>query len=136
VRAVVGPDGAPPAESAAAAERLNRVARANTAAMFAYAPGPYAGRLLFFRAATRRPGEPRHPERAWLDLAAGGVDFHVVPGDHETLLRPPGVDLIADRLRAALAARPSEAGPDRPADGGPVSRLSTGPAPRGKSLDL
>ncbi len=131
--ALAGPGGTAAAESVAEAERLTRVMRANTAAMFAYAPEPFAGRVVFFRAAERRPGEPAHPERPWLELACGGAEFHVVPGDHESLLRPPGVDRIAARLRAAL--EPWAGDPAARKSYVPMSRLRGLAAPLGLDLD-
>ena len=40
-------------------------------------------------------------------LAAGGIELHRVAGDHYTMLRPPHVAALADRLRECLLrARP------------------------------
>jgi thioesterase domain-containing protein len=54
-----------------------------------------------------RPGSGplRQQVRAKLSaLAAGGVEVHVVPGNHATLLREPHVRHLAAGLRAALAS--------------------------------
>ncbi len=90
-----------------AAARQHRTQHACVEAMLAYRPRAYDGALLFFRARTRRPGEPLHPERAWIDLAGDGVEVRVVPGDHDSLHQPPHAEALArainDRLEAKLA---------------------------------
>jgi thioesterase domain-containing protein len=94
-----------PASGAPAREeerRLAAVLRAGTAAMHAYRPRPWPGRLHFFRAAERRPGEPPRPEEPWVDLAGAGAEVHVVPGGHASMHRRPQVEELARRLRSAL----------------------------------
>ncbi|MFP5287320.1 MAG: thioesterase domain-containing protein, partial [Thermoanaerobaculia bacterium] len=83
--------------------RRMRVLQRNVAALYAYAPRPYAGRMLFFRAQERRAGDPPRPEIAWIDLAQGGCDVLLVPGNHETMHEPPHVLSMAERLRSHLA---------------------------------
>jgi thioesterase domain-containing protein len=100
----------------AQARNLVRVWRANTDALFHYAPGPYAGRVVFFRARERSPGHPRYPELPWVDAAAGGAEVHVVPGDHEGILVSPNVETLAARLRDVIAAA-AQAAPE--GGGGP-----------------
>jgi thioesterase domain-containing protein len=82
--------------------------RQHMKAMRAYVPRPYPGRLSFFRASSRRPGDPRHPERPWIELAQGGLEIHHVPGDHISMHHPPNLDVLAERLRGCLltAVRP------------------------------
>jgi amino acid adenylation domain-containing protein len=96
----VGEDGFDCAE----ALRRLRVLHANIAALYSYQPRPYAGVALFFRAAERPPGEPRNPEVPWIELAAGGCEVHLVPGNHITMHEPPQVREMAGRLRRRLAA--------------------------------
>ena len=84
-------------------ERVRRVIRANVDAMYVYAPPPWEGRLTFVRATLRTPGEPRHPELPWLELARGGVEVHVLPGGHNSLHAPPHVAALAARIGAALS---------------------------------
>ncbi|HEX7182532.1 MAG TPA: amino acid adenylation domain-containing protein [Thermoanaerobaculia bacterium] len=85
------------------ARRLLRVLRANAGALYDYAPRPWPGRLLFFRARERRPIDPPRPEIPWIELAQGGVEILLVPGDHETMHAPPNVQVAADRLKPLLA---------------------------------
>ena len=82
--------------------RLLRVRLANTIALFDYTPGPYAGSLLFFRAAERRPIDDPRPELHWPPLARDGVGILFVPGTHESMHEAPNVGAIAKRLRRRL----------------------------------
>ena len=82
-----------------------RVFQENASAMFAYAPRPYAGRLVFFHARERDAINPRHPELAWIPLASEGVEVHVVPGNHVTMLAEPHVAELARKLRGVLPPR-------------------------------
>jgi amino acid adenylation domain-containing protein len=85
------------------AGRLLRVLRNNVAALFAYELRAYDGPVLYFRARERRPQDPPRPEHPWIDLAAGGIEIHVVPGDHATMHEPPHVQTLAARLASRLA---------------------------------
>jgi thioesterase domain-containing protein len=38
----------------------------------------------------------------WSEWAAGGVDVHVVPGNHATMVYKPHVEVLAEELRACL----------------------------------
>jgi thioesterase domain-containing protein len=87
------------------ARRHARVLAANVDILYDYRPEPWAGELLFFRAAERRPGDPPRPELPWIELARGGVEVAVVAGDHLTMHQPPHVEAVAARLRRALALR-------------------------------
>jgi thioesterase domain-containing protein len=58
--------------------------------------------MLYFRAATRRPIDPPRPELPWIELVQGGIEIHLVPGDHETMHEPPNVSAMAGVLRTKL----------------------------------
>ncbi|HEX3131537.1 MAG TPA: hypothetical protein VH394_29645, partial [Thermoanaerobaculia bacterium] len=90
------------------ARRLVRVLQNNVAALYAYRPRPYPGRMLFFRAEERRPIDPPRPEIAWIDLARGGCDVLLVPGNHETMHESPNALVMAERLRTQLGSRRPE----------------------------
>ncbi|HEX8436100.1 non-ribosomal peptide synthetase/type I polyketide synthase [Archangium sp.] len=79
-----------------------RVFRENASAMFAYTPRPYPGRLVFFHARERDAINSPHPELAWIPLAAGGVEVHVVPGNHVTMLGEPHVRDLVKKVRGVL----------------------------------
>ena len=39
----------------------------------------------------------------WGDIAANGVELHQIPGQHMNVLRPPQVQVLAEKLSACLA---------------------------------
>lgn len=63
-----------------------------------YVPRAYPGRVVFFRAQERDPYNPPFPERSWIDLAAGGVEIHVVPGNHLTMMAQPHIAVTARHI--------------------------------------
>lgn len=85
-------------------QRLLEVFSRNVQVFRAHSAQPYAGRVSFFRARDRRAGDPAHPERAWIDLAQGGIDIDIVPGNHNTMMHPPNVADLARKLAARLRA--------------------------------
>ncbi|HKR12256.1 MAG TPA: amino acid adenylation domain-containing protein [Pyrinomonadaceae bacterium] len=44
----------------------------------------------------------RDPFKGWRELATEGVDLHVVPGDHFSMLREPHVSALAEQLRQCI----------------------------------
>jgi thioesterase domain-containing protein len=72
-------------------------------ALARYAPAPYEGRVTLFRV---RGGNglftTQEPEKGWRQLARGGLDVVVVPGDHVSLMRPPAVERLAAEIRARI----------------------------------
>jgi amino acid adenylation domain-containing protein len=91
-----------PGLDAAETRRRVRVLAANVDALYDYRPRPHPGAMVYFRAQTRRPGDPPRPELPWIELMEGGTEIHVVPGDHNTMHDPPHVRTLADRLRRSL----------------------------------
>ena len=81
--------------------------RTHVQAWLRYYPQPYEGRVLLFR--TR--GHPLvcsfDPRMGWGELAAGGVDVHVCPGDHESILEEENVGYVAGELRRVLQRIPA-----------------------------
>jgi len=45
---------------------------------------------------------PEQLARQWKQWAGGGVEYHLVPGDHYTMIRRPNVTVIADALNRRL----------------------------------
>ncbi len=84
------------------ARRLFQVLKANVAALFDYTPRPWPGRMCFFRAEARRPGDPLRPELPWIELARGGIEIGLVPGDHESMHSQANVRKMAERLKDLL----------------------------------
>jgi amino acid adenylation domain-containing protein len=73
--------------------------RSNGRALRRYRPEPYPGPLTIFSAERRSATELL---AAWGALAAGGIELHRFAGDHYTMLRPPLVAALADRLGECL----------------------------------
>jgi acyl-CoA synthetase (AMP-forming)/AMP-acid ligase II/thioesterase domain-containing protein len=67
-----------------------------------YVPKPYPGRVTLFRARTRPLLHLHGPDLGWKPLAAGGLEITVIPGNHETILREPYVQVFARRLKACI----------------------------------
>ncbi|HVB55147.1 MAG TPA: amino acid adenylation domain-containing protein [Candidatus Acidoferrales bacterium] len=62
----------------------------------------YPGRITLFKAGQELEGIPSDPTLGWREWAAGGVDVHVVPGNHATMVYKPHVEVLAETLRACL----------------------------------
>ena len=92
--------------------RLLQVFKANLQALSRYRPQSYLGRITFFQASEQVPAVSPDPARYWGDLAAGGIEIHRIPGDHDAILREPQVQLLAEQLSADLN-RASESGQEQ-----------------------
>ncbi len=82
------------------------VYRANVRAHAAYRPEPGGDRLTLFRLRTSP-----EPTNGWSSLAGEPVEVHEMAADHYSMLVPPAVAGLADRLRScierSLAAAPA-----------------------------
>ncbi|QSQ23762.1 amino acid adenylation domain-containing protein [Pyxidicoccus parkwayensis] len=107
-----GADAGLPPKALAELRELWRVFSRNLRATQAYLPGNYPGRAVLLRAA-EGPREGLEEDLGWGALTSG-VEVHEVPGDHFSLIAPPHVERLAERLRELL---------ERAA--GPGSSLST-----------
>jgi hypothetical protein len=67
----------------------------------AFAPEPYDGDLVLFRAAENRAG--RHD--GWAELVKGKLEVHELPGGHTDILSEPRVRVLARELGAVLTAK-------------------------------
>jgi len=68
----------------------------------AYVPEPFAGRVTLFRAEEEIVRSGAASDSLDWERWAGGVDVVRVPGDHNTMVRPPHVEGLAHRLREAI----------------------------------
>jgi amino acid adenylation domain-containing protein len=82
--------------------RLFQVFRGNAHATVHYEPQPYEGRITYFRASDRLSEYPIDPIDEWRNLAGDGVEVHVAPGNHYTMLKEPAVLVLADWLKVCL----------------------------------
>jgi thioesterase domain-containing protein len=99
------------------ASRLLALYNANAAAVFSYRPGPLAGRVHLFRARTLPPGPAGAVAESAAELgwqAGGGVEVAWLEGDHQSILRPPGVAALAREIAAGIDAALAGKGPARP----------------------
>src|SRR4029453_15571739 len=67
-------------------------------AIRAYKPYVYPGRILLLQS-TEKTSEP---QARWEAPGAGGVESHVVPGDHQTILHEPQIKVWATLLGLQL----------------------------------
>jgi thioesterase domain-containing protein len=83
--------------SSAQVRPLLDVYRANVRAVAAYRPRPGAGRLTLFR-----PRNSAEPTNGWSALAGEPIEIHEMAADHYSMLVPPAVAGLADRLRSCI----------------------------------
>jgi len=70
----------------------------------------YPGRITFFKASETLEGTSSDPTMGWSEWATGGVEIHVVPGNHANLMYEPHVEVLAKILTACLNQAQSAAG--------------------------
>jgi amino acid adenylation domain-containing protein len=80
-------------------KRLLQVFQANVRADSHYRPQRYPGRVILFKTAAKYPDSTW----GWGDIATHGVELHQIPGHHMNVLRPPQVQVLAEKLSACLA---------------------------------
>ena len=83
-------------------DQFRQLMAAHYQALREYVPQPYPGRVTLFRAHTRPLFRLHGWDLGWTELAGGGLDVVPVPGNHETILKPPRVDALAAALRDRL----------------------------------
>jgi thioesterase domain-containing protein len=70
-----------------------------------YRAKPYPDDITLFRAVSRYgPAYSMDEFLGWRDVTQGTLDVHEVPGDHYTMMNPPNVAVLAEKLRAYLPA--------------------------------
>ena len=70
-----------------------------------YRAQPYPGDIALFRALSRYgPAYSMDEFLGWRDVTQGTLDVHEIPGDHYSMLNPPNVEVLAQKLRAYLPA--------------------------------
>jgi thioesterase domain-containing protein/acyl carrier protein len=73
-----------------------------------YVPRPYPGRVTLFRARTRPIFHSLRPDLGWGDVAKGGVEIHIVNGEHWRIMLEPIVQSLAEQLRNCLERTDNE----------------------------
>jgi thioesterase domain-containing protein len=79
-------------------EPFKRLLESHYQAMRDYVPRPYPGRVTLFRARARPLFRMHGHDLGWGKFAGGGLEVIVVPGNHETILKPPHVNVLAEAL--------------------------------------
>ena len=82
------------------------VVEANLEARRNYRPQPLDAHLVLFKAEEALIDAPSNETLGWNRFAAAGLDVHVVSGDHNTMLAPPHVDTLVERLMPYLHSVP------------------------------
>lgn len=91
------------------------------AAVTAYPPQPYPGKVTLFRADASiyhaLDGSGDSDELGWDEFAGGGLEVYKVPGNHSSLITEPNVRVLAAELqpcleRAVSAVEPNPFGDD------------------------
>jgi amino acid adenylation domain-containing protein len=77
------------------------ITNATLRARRSYVPRAYQGKITLFRGARHGAALPAR-SRAWGELATGGLEAHLIPGDHLTMMREPHVRVFAEKLRDCL----------------------------------
>jgi thioesterase domain-containing protein len=98
---------------ATGAQHVFDVFQADVQAIVEHRPRPFAGRVTLLKAAEQALDLAGDSTLGWSSYAAGGIDVHVIPGDHVHMIREPSVQHVAACLRQCLAAADFAA--DRPA---------------------
>jgi thioesterase domain-containing protein len=82
--------------------RLQEVMMADIEAGHEYVPRAYPGRVTLFRVQKMDLLRAYDPLIGWGRLAKGGVDLHIIAGDHESVLHPPYVNMLAEQVQSYL----------------------------------
>jgi aspartate racemase len=67
-----------------------------------YRPAPYAGNAILFRATLRDPRGRQGLFLGWERFVRGGIEVLEIPGEHSSLVREPGVAVVAAILRERI----------------------------------
>ncbi len=70
----------------------------------AYRPQPYPGRIVIFKAAQQPQWIVEDPTLGWKPYALEGVQVEAVPGDHNSILKPPDLHTLFQKFKAVLEA--------------------------------
>ena len=82
-------------------DQLERVYFANLNALKHYKPRPYPGKVILFNANQQDPALVHDPLYGWPAMAKG-VEAHVIPGTHDTILMEPNVRVLAAKMQQYL----------------------------------
>jgi amino acid adenylation domain-containing protein len=84
------------------ARRFVELLRSDLRATQNYGLHLYPGRVTLFKASETPGAVTPDPTLGWSEWASGGVEVHVVPGNHANLMYEPHVEVLAKTLTACL----------------------------------
>ena len=84
-----------------------KVLRSQFLAVQRYVPKPYPGRVTLLRVAQEHSIVSLEPTNGW-DALAAGVDVHIVPGTHVSMMFKPNVQVLAEKLKRCLEQAQAE----------------------------
>jgi len=87
---------------------LRSVETANSRARRSYEPTPYPDRVTLLLAVGETTRTLDDARLTWAELAEGGLELHLVPGDHLSMVTEPNVQVLTARLRDCLIRARSE----------------------------
>jgi surfactin family lipopeptide synthetase A len=67
-----------------------------------YEPKPYPGKMVLLQSSDWPSGPYFDFKLGWNDLVSGGIEFHLIPGDHPSMFTEPNVRRVAQTLRTHL----------------------------------
>jgi len=79
-----------------------QVRETNLQAIRGYKPQMYPGRITLFMSSEEHVRSSLDSRLAWSKLAADGLEVHLMPGDHLTILRDPHLKVLAERLETCI----------------------------------
>jgi len=68
-------------------------------AALAYNPCRYPGKVTLFCCTEKSTRSYEDRRLAWSQVVAGGLEVHLIPGNHMSMLDQPHVQFMADKLR-------------------------------------
>jgi thioesterase domain-containing protein/acyl carrier protein len=77
---------------------LLEVFKTNYHAILNYVPQIYPERITLFIASEELVKKSQDRTMGWSKLANRGVEIHLVPGNHYTILKPPNVQFLAEKI--------------------------------------
>jgi thioesterase domain-containing protein/acyl carrier protein len=81
---------------------LQHVKSVNSQAWGQYKPKPYPGKITLLWCSETPTRCYRDRRLAWSDVAEHGLEVHIIPGNHMTMVEPPHVDVMAEILGRCL----------------------------------
>lgn len=85
------------------AQRFVQLLKSDFRATQDYVLRRYPSHVTLFKASEELAGTSSDPTLGWSEWAAGGVEVHVVPGNHATMVYKPHVAVLAEKLKVCLS---------------------------------